>query len=114
MTDIQAMKAGRELDALMAERVMGWYVVNGEFIELDETARPPNYISGTVKYFCPSTDISAAVNDVEAEIERRGLRKEYGLCLLRMVAVNDLWWHLAHATPEQRCKAALMAAEEVK
>jgi len=62
-------------------------------------------------------DIAAAY-EMEVEIERRGLQRWYGLKLFDLIntpqntADNNFSWLLAHATPAQRCRAALLAAQE--
>ena len=56
-----------------------------------------------------STSISAAINDVEGEIARRRLVEVY-LTKLGLVVGWDRWAQV-HATAEQRCIAALLAAE---
>jgi len=59
-----------ELNNAVAVEVMGWTISQGDIIELDENARPPNFISGTVKYFHPSKSISDAWQVVEKMQER--------------------------------------------
>jgi hypothetical protein len=66
VTDVQEMVAGRELDALVAERVMGWCLHKAfgprGWRQWEDTER--NVMAAGVKEagagFCPSTDIAAA------------------------------------------------------
>ena len=61
-----------------------------------------------------STDITAAW-DMEEEIQRQGLHFAYGLILSTLVCAvmpdNIHSYHLAHASPELRCRAALAVAK---
>jgi len=64
------MKAGRELDALVAEKVMGWVLVEqaGDLYKDDddgEPLRPIGHGGHWQDRFCPSTSISAAWEVVE-------------------------------------------------
>ena len=62
-----------------------------------------------------STDIAAAW-DMEKEIQRQGLHFAYGLNLSPLICAampdNAHAYHLAHASPELRCRAALMTVRE--
>lgn len=64
----------------------------------------------------PSTDISQAMM-VEDKILERGLQDKYCFELSKIVTPvdkEDIWnqrWYLIHATPQQRCQAALKAVE---
>ena len=62
-----------------------------------------------------STDIAAAW-EMEEEVQRQGLHFAYGLILSTMVCAvmpdNIHSYHLAHAAPEMRCRAALMTVRE--
>ena len=124
---------GREMDALVAERVMGcekvyWRELNGNkqvFCDcLDEfdirgrlhEARNAN-IPMLLAYY--STDIAAAWL-VEERIKELGLIEEYCMQLNRIAnntwdwrdgMKNALLWQLIHATPEDRCRAALKALD---
>ena len=76
---IDEMQAGREMDALIAEKVMGWAVFYGEYkgYELldDEVAQgyPPEEEADGVPFEIPyySTDIAAAWEVVERITEKR-------------------------------------------
>ena len=68
----------------------------------------------------PSSDIATAY-ELEAEVEWRGLTDAYIRALCLVVGVSfDInarhttmaLWHIAHATPEQRCRAVLTLAEQ--
>ena len=62
-----------------------------------------------------STDIAAAW-EMEEEVQRQGLHFAYGLILSTMVCAvmpdNIHSYHLAHAAPGMRCRAALMTVRE--
>ena len=63
-----------------------------------------------------STDRDAAW-DVEEEIQRRGLYAEYGEAmsiLLDSPFVTASYYDFLHASPELRCRAALLAVREAK
>ena len=63
-----------------------------------------------------STDIAAAW-DMEEEIQRRGLYAEYGEAmsiLLDSPFVTASYYDFLHASPELRCRAALLAVREAK
>jgi hypothetical protein len=129
--NIDEMEAGRELDALVAERVMGW-----KFIPLPKRNRSGLCINcGRAVWDDPrnrqtelgicneedcrySTDIAAAWL-VEERIAELGLIDEY--CIELNAIANAHWddgkrqpqrWQLIHATPEDRCRAALKAVEK--
>lgn len=120
--EILAMEPGESLDSLVAEKVMGWKWIrpenNAQFIQ---TSYAFNHEDGVAYlYFHPSSEISAAW-----EVEERiiAIAKEINpsvmnLCnfyieKLRMVIIESNTFctpfMLVHATPEQRCKAALLA-----
>jgi len=122
--EVLAMKPGRELDSLVAEKVMGWEYfpaqVTGTLVRLGYFFDP---VSGEAHHhWSPSTDISAAweVEAAAMEIDRL----EYVAALMQVVW-NDMnyieladpdnmtAWQaipdLLRATPEQRCKAAILA-----
>ncbi len=105
--NIQEIEAGRELDARVAERVMD---------------NPPSYYQcphfdykGRMLSFCScpelphySTDIAAAYQ-MEERIKELGLESEYSEALLDLTDASE-HFELIHATPEDRCRAALAAA----
>jgi hypothetical protein len=112
---ILSMQVGRELDDPVAEIVMGWrtstewrgfYWVSGEN-GIREAEKPS---------WRPTKDIST-VWKVEERIAELQLEGQYikALCDIvgtprdgmRFHAMDD--WRIVHATPEQRCKAALLA-----
>ena len=86
--EILSMPAGPEMDALVAERVMGHKIV---------------------WRFRPSTDMTTAM-EVEHEIGKRGLIERY--CEQLVLVVGSSFWRLIHATPDQRCRAALLTTLE--
>lgn len=97
MTDnnIKDMQPGMEMDRLVAEAIFG-----GELWEP----------------FQPSTDISDA-RKVETELQRKGLADDYAFELVTLVdafevsfkGTNINAFKIAHASPLDRCKAALLA-----
>ena len=128
--EILSMKPGRELDALVAEKVMGWEYfpaqATGTFVRLGYFFDP---VSGEAHHhWSPSTDIAAAW-----EVEKRALEIDDLLYVAALMQViygdidkvdyienidpdNAIKWcalpALFKATPEQRCKAALLAVME--
>ena len=67
---------------------------------------------GIVSFGIPaySTDLAAAW-DMEEEIQRRGLVAEYGSALIGLLPHGDITanaFAMAHASPEMRCRAALL------
>lgn len=100
------MNAGRELDALVARKVMGlgsvFTPIGLVYTKLGQAHQGvPNY----------STNIAAAYA-METKIDELGLRDEYVWALqqrIEAIASIDEWWGLVHATPMQRCLAALKA-----
>ena len=101
---------GRELDAAVAEVVMGWTSAGGvQYARRGETG-----FTIVLPEF--STDERYAAQ-VEAEIERRGWTYMYIYWLERDVSEmyehddmdNGDWFKIVNATPEQRCRAAYRA-----
>lgn len=110
----------RELDVQMAE-LMGYnywdfkgdyegeypmYIVMDELVIVYEN-------NNDHRRFNPTTDIAAAWA-VEERIVELGLTEEYCRELYTIALKRDIvnWrWQLIHATPEDRCRAALAAAE---
>jgi len=114
--EILALKPGRELDALVAEKVMGWKT---NWLKTDwyEEVNPNTHRhKGLVKDFKPSTDNAAAF-----EAEERAIDKDPSMYIHALASVvfgysqvqdiSDIrkMCMLIHATPEQRCKAAVLA-----
>lgn len=97
-----------ELDALVAERIMGWKVFAGE----PGQGRPPSRLLSLVLEPIPpyTTDLNAC-HAMEAELERRGLVHEYikALCDITRIDGRVSSWRLAHATARQRVVAGLKA-----
>lgn len=105
----------RQLDALVAERVMGWvrghrwgngngeWIIDGELYEKHRISwdRTPRY----------STGIAAAMQ-VEDRIAGLGeLAKAKYVNALRELLGRPSLFDIAHADPRQRCLAALAALE---
>jgi len=123
---------GRELDAAVAREVFGHsyqtmdrICVNGRWhdvftrlrcrIELGiNPADPPSGVhAGQDQLPRYSTDITAAMK-VEDRIEELGLTLRYAAAIYEMCSgLQDLSidWHMIHASPEMRCRAALLAVE---
>lgn len=57
---VLAMDAGENLDRLIAEKVMNWYITQGEYSGKEYWNDENDYSPYSVKDFKPSTDISAA------------------------------------------------------
>ena len=98
-----------ELNARVAERVMGWKVHWYDGV--------PNYMRDGWVVLVP--DFSGSLDaawEMEEELERRGLCDEYEHALVTIAWSERLHparsaWRLIHATPEQRCEAALEAVK---
>ena len=118
-----------ELDNAIAEKVMGWTVKEGEGFHGFKTY----WFGSPDRRFCysyrPSTDHGHAF-EVEEEIRRKDFEERCVFALCRLVGVpefsqttmaRDNWcgrkfrsselFALAHASPRQRCIAAMMAVE---
>lgn len=123
------MDAGREMDALVAERVMGWAIFTH-----NEGPNPPYWYreeTDNHSFHLPipkfSTDIAAAYA-MEERIEELGLTERYIVELARIACgydglpetlirlqrglYEDQIWAMVHASPADRCRAALRAVEE--
>lgn len=122
---------GAERNLAIAETWMGWKHA-GEHAPLRWFLKDGGYIAGgspyqfesngvaSGRYFDPSFSIAAAFQMEEA-IAGQGHTSAY----IRALAVvlledglsrneEDQWWRFAHATPEQRSKAALIAWAKVQ
>ena len=116
-----------KLDAHVAKEIMGW-----EFLPLPETNRyglcrncgralhddhldrqEERGICAEEECFF-SEDIAAAMQ-VEDRIEELGLEETYINRLIRLLGISapylDQLFILVHASPEDRCRAAVLAAE---
>jgi len=92
--EILAMKPGRELDALVAHQIFG--------------VRDPD------PRWSPSMNIYAAW-EVEEEINKRNLRVAYCQALQIVIRSQKDYvttFDYVHASPADRCKAALLAVME--
>ena len=128
--EVLTMKPGRELDALVAEKVMGWRKKTfpgggGGFTAwVDENGKVMKLISNSTMsetcyrcdYFRPSTDIVDAFEAEEIAIEKYPAMYVHALASVifvynRVQDISDIkkLCLFIHATPEQRCKAALLA-----
>ena len=108
---------GRELDVQMAE-LMGWHYWDSDFRDYD--GEYPMYTvldalllvydeANKHREFSPSDDIAAAWL-VEERIKELGLEPEYSEALLNITDASE-HFEMIHASPEDRCRAALMAVE---
>jgi hypothetical protein len=91
--EVSAMKPGRKLDALVDNLVMNRYEFTGKH--------------GEWVYPAPRSTNIAAAWEVEEMIYEKGLAEKYITNLI--LITGSTGFHLVHATPEQRCKAALLA-----
>lgn len=123
---VDEMPAGREMNALIAEKAMGWTVFYGEYkgYELfdDEVAQgyPPKEEADGVPFEIPyySTDIAAAWEVVEilgkhgytAHIEWKGSNRVYA-ATAEVTFVKCIYTegHGVGALPEAICRAAFKA-----
>ena len=119
--EILAMKHGRELDALVAEKVMGWVDLWKD--EKHFKMYPPNKQNVGIRYagrtevWNYSTDISAAwkvVEEFNFYIDNAGYgEKKYRVILGELNNNNDIYRPEAfgETAPEAICKAALLVKE---
>lgn len=122
------MSPGAGMDTMIAEKVMRWYITEGQYSGKRYWNDHDDYSPYSEKDFKPSTDISCAWEAQEEVMERRPVKY---IAALMQVLWNDtdyigdgapdnmLEWkdiaELLRATPEQRCKAALLTTlEEIK
>lgn len=101
---IEELQPGPALDALIAERVMGWKDVErqGSRSWGKKKDRAGRWRRAAVPQFCnePTT-----AYDIDERMKELGLAEKYSKELAKMTHVKNLpaeW-----ATPEQRCRAAL-------
>jgi hypothetical protein len=121
---------GPRLDRAVAEAVMEWHRRSGG-VTRDGTALPDQYFGrdgqwkavaledGTPDWH-PSADVAAAY-EMESRVPDR---RAYVECLVGLVTVRgcecvrepgvcaQCWYAVAHATPVERCRAALLAVTE--
>jgi hypothetical protein len=119
--DLESCVAGRELDALVAERVMGWKHVgtspsgNKSYDDEENDERYLVGMSNMFRCWSPSNDIAAAY-EMESRIAEMNLISQYTRALADLVApecsAGETCWRLVHATAEQRCRAALAATNQ--
>ena len=114
-----------ELNAQVAEEVMGWIVQRMPFPPIYVVEVPPDGEDWTEAWL-PIPDFSGSLDaawQMEEEIERRGIamvtayEKELSWIVgdtrqgEPFICSYDPWLFI-HATPEQRCRAALEAVRE--
>lgn len=119
--EIDKLEAGRDTDILIAELLTGQSRLECRVDPMNRDGEPQFYWGYPVGHdFAPeySTAIGATF-EMEAEIERRGLARQYGYELALLLGcydsgkdARDAWFTLAHASALDRCKAALMSQEK--
>lgn len=127
---ILAMEPGRELSEIVIREVMNLKIVPSESIFWDKKDAPFPLLmwndnegwclyedaddeGWSYRWFNPSEDIAAAfeVEEKIAQMEGALWIGHYMTELLLIVGGNG--FKMVHATPEQRCKAALLAVMDV-
>jgi len=117
--NIDEMEAGSELDALMAERVMGWYRRKRDGAWMRHS-RPTEQICPECGggFFHPSTDIAAALQVAEKVASNLHLwastrRDPSGVWEVRFGTSFDPWgpWSRDRNLPLAICRAALKAVQ---
>ena len=109
--NIKEKKAGREIDDLVVTEVMGW-VIEGVYYINKVTEFTTEKIHRNA--WKPSLMIAAAYQ-MEERITELGLINRYCWELIKNAANKEEQthtrqsWALIHATPEDRCRAALKA-----
>lgn len=112
---IRDMEPGRDLDALVAEHVMGFVRADDDWTKLSGWKKGEN---GWTSAFKASTDISAAWEVVEKLRKthwvdvRGGLKLEYVgpyMCEIGVYGVPGALYAEGDTAPEAICKAALIA-----
>ena len=116
--EILAMVPGRKLDALVAEKVMGWKPVSGGWRTETKQVRTWESVSGAPG-FKPSTEIARAWEVREWLLDNRGGVRLERFCDTETPEYCEVYrgkerkliqvW--ATTTPEAICKAALLAME---
>ncbi|WEK53273.1 MAG: hypothetical protein P0Y55_11810 [Candidatus Cohnella colombiensis] len=111
---ILAMEPGTKMDKLVAENVMRWHIYIGEYNGKEYWNDDNDFSPYAVNDFKPSYDISAAWG-VEEEILQKPteVQVRYLLEIKLLIGGRELGkafnLRVMHASPEQRCKAALLA-----
>ncbi len=114
---------GRELDAAVAEVVMGWVKAPDDFEPPEMFTRTPGNAWWIKRNGIPIVkptlyDSPFWAREVEDEIERRGKSAKYVRLLMEELGLDHLFggtidglhlFKLITATPEQRCRAAYKA-----
>lgn len=106
--NIDEMQAGCEMDCIIAEKIFGWEDASWDREAHCHTGHPnkEHYRYEQVPEY--STDIAAAW-EVEEEIKNKGIRMQADYITELTLTVGPGKFEMVHATPEQRCKAALKA-----
>lgn len=105
--EILAMEPGRELDELTIREVLG---LEPRFDDETETVMilKESPFGEIYQDFSPSTDISAAW-EVEEKVGEMPERVKANYLTELILLSGGRGFTMVHATPEQRCKAALLA-----
>ena len=117
--EVLALKPGRELDALVAEKVMGWKTnwLNTDWWE--EISPNNHHHRGLVKDFKPSTDNAVALK-VAIHLQKQGYYvcielkacEETSVGVYEENPVEQIAYAKAQTPAEAICKAALLAVME--
>ncbi len=112
MSDYEKL-TNRELDAAVAERLMGWTQIHprDDFGDrVGTTGIPPNMAGFQyLKHYSTDDNAARLVRDRIAEL---GLVVYFTECLDNIVGeVSNVPWAHMQSTPRQQCIAALMALE---
>ncbi len=111
----------RELNKQVAGEVMGWKKLGWYPL----AGIPPGTPVTPITYAVEVPDYSGSMDaafEMEEEIERQGEEWPYSSALLLIACAHEGFrpedvgdtWDIIHATPEQRCKAALKTVREKK
>lgn len=111
MTATTEPLSGRALDAQVAERVLGHEVVWRNEVPWKAT-REGRWASSTILPFYSGSLDDA--HQVEERIAELGLCSEYGRAVASQFPSGASSFDLLHASPLQRCRAALAAVEGAK
>lgn len=101
-----------EINLFIAQKVMGWTLEKDSWTNRENKWAEHRHNSGDDWAWCPSTSITDSF-EMEEEIFKQGKHREYGLELFNVIKgerilfkdVSD--FDVAHASPKQRCLAAL-------
>lgn len=124
--EILNMEAGRELDTLIAEKVMGWARWKGATLGWEN---PPSFFRTweltSYGSFQPSTDISAAWDVIEKMEYNWSFVRDVGKCGSEYETIGNMLYRFIYTAPGMPiegivadtaplaiCRAALLAVKE--